>query len=283
MKLVLSRKGFDSGYGGYPSFIMPKGELISLPIPDFNRAITYNDLFMTCGTSYSELMSDIIGDTIRYEHNGKFNIQEIGCHFDPDINSKAYERKDGWRPLFGQAGSALSHLRNQGVGVGDIFLFFGWFRDVVMSEEGYCYSPRDKIGKHLIYGYFQVGEIHQINQMAPEDWMTYHAHVSRGKAAGDNDCVYVAAESLSFEPSLPGAGSFSYGDELVLTKEGLTRTRWQLPDIFRQTKISYHSENSWKDGYFQSAAKGQEFVVDCTEDIERWVKKLVTTNGVKSL
>lgn len=32
MKVILSRKGFDSTYGGYPSLILPDGELISLPI-----------------------------------------------------------------------------------------------------------------------------------------------------------------------------------------------------------------------------------------------------------
>src|SRR5437899_10861254 len=31
MKLVLSRKGFDSAWGGYPSPIVPKGTMVSLP------------------------------------------------------------------------------------------------------------------------------------------------------------------------------------------------------------------------------------------------------------
>jgi len=34
MKLILSRKGFDSTYGGYPSPILPDGTLLSLPIPN---------------------------------------------------------------------------------------------------------------------------------------------------------------------------------------------------------------------------------------------------------
>jgi len=33
MKFILSRKGFDSKSGGYPSPIFPDGSLISLPIP----------------------------------------------------------------------------------------------------------------------------------------------------------------------------------------------------------------------------------------------------------
>ncbi len=34
MKIIISRKGFDSGSGGYPSPILPSGELCSLPIPE---------------------------------------------------------------------------------------------------------------------------------------------------------------------------------------------------------------------------------------------------------
>jgi hypothetical protein len=33
MKVILSRKGFDSASGGMPSPILPDGTLISLPIP----------------------------------------------------------------------------------------------------------------------------------------------------------------------------------------------------------------------------------------------------------
>lgn len=33
MKIILSRKGFDSSYGGYPSPILPDGSLLSIPIP----------------------------------------------------------------------------------------------------------------------------------------------------------------------------------------------------------------------------------------------------------
>ena len=33
MKVIISRKGFDSGYGGMPSPILPDGTMISMPIP----------------------------------------------------------------------------------------------------------------------------------------------------------------------------------------------------------------------------------------------------------
>ncbi|CAI8922445.1 hypothetical protein EMIT0158MI4_310005 [Burkholderia ambifaria] len=40
----------------------------------------------------------------------------------------------GWRPALGQTGAAQGHLSNNGVGAGDVFLFFGWFRQVEKSR-----------------------------------------------------------------------------------------------------------------------------------------------------
>ena len=48
---------------------------------------------------------------------------------------------------------------------------------------------------------------------------------------------------------------------LVLTKEGYSRSKWELPNFFRNAIISWHNENNWRDDYFQSVARGQEFVI----------------------
>lgn len=39
--------------------------------------------------------------------------------------------------------------------------------------------------------------------------------------------------------------------------------------------MTYHTEKSWKDGYFQSAARGQEFVVEENQAIEMWARRLI--------
>ena len=44
MKIILSRKGFDSGYGGIASPVLPDGTLLSLPIPTTEMGITYDEL-----------------------------------------------------------------------------------------------------------------------------------------------------------------------------------------------------------------------------------------------
>ena len=43
MKIILSRKGFDSSNGGIPSPIMPDGTLISMPIPAKEK-VSYTDI-----------------------------------------------------------------------------------------------------------------------------------------------------------------------------------------------------------------------------------------------
>jgi len=44
VKIILSRKGFDSAAGGVPSPILPDGSLVSLPIPDKASKIAYQDI-----------------------------------------------------------------------------------------------------------------------------------------------------------------------------------------------------------------------------------------------
>lgn len=44
MKIILSRKGFDSENGGYPSPILPNGTLLSIPIPSAYNNNNYMQL-----------------------------------------------------------------------------------------------------------------------------------------------------------------------------------------------------------------------------------------------
>ena len=53
MKVILSRKGFDSKNGGYPNPILPDGRMVSLPIPIKYEHICYNNLRLRDTTYYS--------------------------------------------------------------------------------------------------------------------------------------------------------------------------------------------------------------------------------------
>lgn len=131
MRIILSRKGFDSKWGGYPSPILPDGRMISLPIPGKSN-ITYGELSVDKDLTYFSLMRGL-KKKIHEKVNDKWKLMELAsdatCHLDPDIYRNVRERPRDWLPLFGQCGAAQSHLQNQEIGLGDIFLFFGTFRE----------------------------------------------------------------------------------------------------------------------------------------------------------
>lgn len=262
MKIILSRKGFDSGYGGIPSPILPDGTMLSFPIPSEGDRIHFNDL-QHQGLSYSTLMHQL-SPHCKVSGNDE-------CHLDPDIRAEIINRPEGWKPAFGQIGAAQSHLKNQGVGVGDVFLFFGWFRKTIKTAAGYAYSGPAQ-GFHAIYGYMQVGEIITSKDQVP-DWLKNHPHAT-GERWEKNNAIYLPTERLSFLPELPGAGCLSYSDTLKLTKDGCCRSVWALPDFFKHIPITYN-QDAWQGDEFHSAAKGQEFVFTATEDAKEWLLQVI--------
>jgi len=265
MKIILSRKGFDSGYGKVPSPIMPDGTLLSLPIPSEDDVIEYKQLQYK-EKSYAQIISELT--------QGKF--LDENCHLDPDIRKNVFARSKKWQPAFGQVGAALTHLFNEGVGKDDLFLFFGWFREVEEVNGKYQYV-KGSSHKHIIYGYLQVGKILHDPTTEQYPWLGLHPHLDRNS---NQNAIFVARPTLSWNENQLGADCVKYKSELVLTKEGFSRSRWQLPEFLKEVKISYHSANSWKDDYFKSADKGQEFVIasDGNDKVEKWAKDLIGVN-----
>jgi hypothetical protein len=125
VRIILSRKGFDTGSGGTASPVVD-GRPVSLPIPTQRRSVT----------TYADLR---LGELVEQVTRGKIGREHL-CHEDPMFTEGEC--------LFGQCGAAQSHLRNMGVGVGDTFVFFGLFADELTGER-----------HHRIFGYLQVDEV----------------------------------------------------------------------------------------------------------------------------
>ncbi len=267
MKVILSRKGFDSEFGGYPSPILPDGRMISLPIPSKNDCFQYQDLKLDNKT-YLDLMKEL---------GIKDNILSASCHVDPDIYRRIFDRNKEWKPLFGQIGAAQGHLNKQNIQEGDIFLFFGTFQKTQKEDEKIKFDSNDQ-PKHIIFGYLQIDKIIK-NKNDVKEWMKYHSHCYRTSKWNKNNTIYVARESLSWNSEIPGAGVFRYNKKLVLSAEGHKKSIWNLP-ILMGKKISYHNENSWKNGLFQSVGRGQEFVIQEDSEVEKWAKELIEKNRI---
>ena len=262
MKIILSRKGFDSGYGCTPSPVMPDGTLLSLPIPNDDEVVEFEQLQYN-GKNYAQIISELT--------NGNFS--EKRCHLDPDIRKNVFARSEKWQPAFGQESAALRHLINQKVEKDDLFLFFGWFREVEDINGKYQYVKKST-AKHIIFGYLQVGKILQNPTKEQYPYLETHPHLDRESKL---NAIFLARPTLSWNENKLGADCLKYKPELVLTKDGFSRSRWQLPDFLKKANISYHSEDSWKKDYFQSVAKGQEFVIttDKNDLLQKWASDLI--------
>lgn len=267
MQIILSRKGFDSSAGGIPSPILPDGTLLPLPIPQTNGPVKFSALKHS-GMTLSSLIKQLGGKCWR-----------SGCHLDPDIMPGLIERPDNWQPSLGQYGAAQNHLSIEGVGEGDLFLFFSWFRQTEWYREKGKKQLRfiaDAPDLHVIYGWLQIGQIISNPHLNPEElaFLGKHPHLQK---AYDSNTIYLPTEKLMLFgegvsgtdasgdiTGLPGAGCLSRlvtrqeqaGKELTgqakdsfrpvrqLTVPGHKRTVWQLPECLwpehSEKVLSYH-------------------------------------------
>lgn len=265
MKFILSRKGFDSGYGGCASPILPDGTMLSIPIPvKEDSGLKFCELTYQ-GISYIEILKML---------NPKMYETYKYCHLDPDIRQNIRKVDSRWKAAFGQIGCSETHLEHQGVGIGDVFLFFGWFKETEFNN-GILQYKENALDKQVLFGYLQVGEIYKGNSVKKFDWHPHSNQLFLNKA---NNTIYVASDVFTLDRTLPGYGTFKYNKDLILTKDGESRSKWKLPEFFKETHISYHSENSFKNGYFQSAKKGQEFVISEHEKVSNWAYSIIKNN-----
>ncbi len=268
MKVILSRKGFDSTAGGVASPIFPDGSMLSLPIPDPHSRVRYVDLRSPISGFES------VGDIVERMPGSRIRKDDF-VHLDPDLDEAALTREAGWKPIFGQTAAAQSHLESNGVDVGDIFVMFGWYREVVVSN-GVVSFRRGAPDIHVIFGWMQIGEIIELgaNPANLPTWAQYHPHNVQG-VYGSSNRLYVAAEMLSLQnaTSVPGAGVFrNYDERRRLTASGARlRTQWTLPRWFdparTATPLTYHNAvERWNVGEdrvdLRTVGRGQEFVFD---------------------
>ena len=273
MKVILSRKGFDSQYGCQPSPILPDGRMISLPIPDKASPLTYG-----------EIQRDGInlGDVARDLTKGKMP-PHFRAHLDPDLEPGSVKRPEGWRPIFGQSGAATTHLRNQGVAPGDLFLFFGWFRPAHLQSGKWSFVS-GTTGGHVLWGWMLIRDVYPCDSVSADvaRWGAGHPHLCGPPVPGDS--VFVGADELVLAGRrLPGAGLFSSRPNRVLTMQGASRTQWLVPAWMHPdagvATLSYHGDpvrwGKQASGMctLSSVAKGQEFVLNSSRAdlVESWL------------
>ena len=223
MKIIFSRKGFDSASGAAPSPIY-EGRPISIPIPYAVRSeTTYGDLGL--------------GAVVEWLTKGRLTRTSF-CHQDPMF--------EGRRCAFGQVEASQGHLENNGVGVGDVFLFFGLFANVNGSDP-----------HHRIFGYLKVEEVMKLGSAPPPSsqpsgFSRRHPHTLPGWPR--NNTIYVG----------PGRTASSDTRDLRLSVSGGPVSRWKVPSWLRKAGLTYHGnpERWGDDNTLEIVGRGQEFVTD---------------------
>ncbi|WP_336987224.1 hypothetical protein [Altererythrobacter aquiaggeris] len=228
MKIIFSRKGFDSAAGGGPSPIVGCRP-VSLPIPSCGHSrTTYGDLEL--------------GDHAAKASRGKLGAADF-CHHDPMFLADR-------TCLFGQCSAAQTHLENQQVGRGDVFVFFGLFREEQRGKE------QEGEPHHRIFAFMEIAEIVRLEgccgERKAELEVIGHPHALGMHAK--NDVIYAGAGQTAQRAS----------PALRLTVPGGPPSLWNRPAWLTQGGLSYHGRaDRWLPGYrLRSVARGQEFVAD---------------------
>jgi hypothetical protein len=242
MRIIFSRKGFDTTSGGKPSPII-YGVPYSLPIPTgkYPSKSKYADLNL--GHALSEV-------------NSSCKVDDC-CHEDPMF----------WDDIcaFGQVSGAQTQLKNHGVREGDVFLFFGLF-----AERG----NRDR--HHRIFGYLNVEKKLEIGSQPTgrevEDSPRQHPHTiakwDNGQKWEGNNTIYIGR----------GAKANKAHADLRLTKHKGPASHWAIPKWLRETKLSCHQDSRWLDDMtLRSISPGQEFVTDigCLPEPKKWLGEMI--------
>ena len=238
MKVIFSRKGFDSASGGAPSPILG-GIPTSLPIPTKQRSVTaYDDI------GYGELVERMT--------KGRMSRSHL-CHLDP-----MFEKG---QCAFGQTGAAQSHLAKNDVGIGDIFLFFGLFSD----SNGHNRH-------HRIFGYLKVAQISYLGsqpgvEQSPPGFSITHPHTI-GEWY-ENNCLYMGRGNTT------GNADDMFR---LTEKGGRLVSNWTVPDWLESTGLTYHSNPSrWTESTLRVVSRGQEFVANISKSQigQQWVNDII--------
>ena len=239
MRIVFSRKGFDSAAGGGPSPIVD-GRPLSLPIPAGAAS----------RTTYADLG---LGTLAEAASRGRVKPHDA-CHHDPMFTEGEC--------LFGQCGAAQTHLANRGVGPGDAFVFFGLFRD---GETG---EPH-----HRIFGWQRIERVVDLDSCgaAARADLAALGHPHALEMHGRNDVVYrgpggtARRASPELRLTVTGGPPSLWRVPSWLRQTGLSYhdrpERWQRGNIL------------------QSVARGQEFVAEIgkRKAPRTWLERLIAS------
>ena len=129
------------------------------------------------------LFNGVSGIDLLKESSVKSVTLENYCHFDPLLTEEI--------GIFGQASSSQTELKKQKVNTGDLFLFFGWFKQ---------FSKKGK-NLHHIFGWLQIDEVIEgskhIKSYLDKVGMI-HTHGFGDVSRYSNNTIYIGKRNLTY-------------------------------------------------------------------------------------
>ena len=269
-RIILSRKGFDSSAGGVASPIFENGKIFSIPIPQKSLSPhKYKDLYF----------NGISGKDALLESKAKSVDIESYCHFDPFLTEGT--------GIFGQISRSQTELKQNLVGIGDLFLFFGWFKQ---------YSKKGKDLHHL-FGWLQIDKIiegsNNIKKYLKKAEIIHPHGFVESVVKNKINAIYVGKKNLNYSNNVLSSKGFGLFNEthqeLILTEKNSTRSKWRFPEkYFSKTQDLFINRLKWKDKkncLVDYVGYGQEFILDVEKNpkVVDWAIELINKHGNKDL
>jgi len=291
-RIVLSRKGFDTTYGGCASPIFKDGEMMSLPIPENSSHTKVRTTFeMLRGKQARNIPS-----AIEQLCPARYADLPKKVHLDPDLRPLLRRKnQSNSKGYFGQCGGSQAGLKSGGVcdpNNHSLFLFYGWFRGVEEENDGGLRYIRAEANKpmsqnqHVIWGWLQVKtqyEIRENQALPPElEFADHHPHIEHRDRK--NNFLYEGMSRLTFDNNKLGSGIFPrYHADLRLTcpDEFNRMSYWRVPPFLRSAATG-GVNTQWKKQCSNAQSlryqgPGQEFIFNtegCQNETADWLTKL---------
>lgn len=263
-RIILSRKGFDASAGGKASPILENGNICPIPIPDTFGPFSHR---------YRDLKYDHVNIEDVFEVVKPKSSLDDYCHFDPQLDQSI--------GLFGQVSGSQTTLEKQGVGTGDVFLFFGWYKNYSIKKD-----------LHHLFGWLQIDRVlkdpYEIKDFLDQKNIN-HPHGAIELYEKKNNTLYVSKEFIEInneKTSLKGFGLFKKTHpDLILTAPDRTKSIWKMPEkYFSNTNNLFMSLLKWEDEkncLIKSPGRGQECILDAenNQDVIKWAIELIENHG----
>ncbi len=310
-KAVLSRKGIDGGNAGgrYSPFDPETGAYIVLPIPrtekehGISNNLKYKDVRIHRGylpNSEAENLDELMQD-LKITPRDKDRRSEY-AHVDPWLGPCPWLTEDSNHHIgaLGQVDSSQSHLHDQGVGEGSLFLFFSRF-EALRNRKNVIAPSFDKQqlsrGLYFMYGWLKVGKVvQQYEDIHDSQVLSRHPHAHTlyfqeyaRKVKGKNTIYTGDRFPVKDGSAIQGCGYFPrLSRSLLLTatpwyqkEHDWLPARWRLPSFFNGTRPTYLKAKPWSvcdDGSVLVHARGrwQEAVFRWSQEFHHWFLRLLT-------